>query len=201
MNKENYREDHKGRFVPIGLIDEVDLQRDSLVTELVEKAKELKASMIEFKKQSTGDVMAFCELSADKYGVKRGGKKGNVCLVSFDGKLKVQIAVAELIVFDERLHAAKELIDECLTEWTEGSRDEIKALITDAFQVDKEGNISTGRILGLRRLKINDPRWIRAMDAISESVRVADTKSYLRFYEKTGLDDKWTPICLDMAAV
>ena len=201
MNMENYKADHKGRLVPISLIDEVDLERDSLVTELVEKAKDLQSMMIEFKKQSGGDVVAFCDLSSEKYGVKRGGNKGNVSLVSFDGKLKVQIQVAELIVFDERLHAAKELIDECLTEWTEGSRDEIKALITDAFQVDKEGNISTGRILGLRRLKISDPRWIRAMDAISESVRVADTKSYLRFYEKTGLDDKWAPICLDMAAV
>jgi hypothetical protein len=34
--------------------------------------------------------------------------------------LKIQRNIAEHIVFDERLQAAKQLIDECLKEWTEG---------------------------------------------------------------------------------
>ena len=68
---------------------------------------------------------------------KVGGNKGNVTLMSYDGRLKIQRNIAENISFDERLQAAKQLIDECLEEWTEGSRDEIKVIINNAFHVDK----------------------------------------------------------------
>jgi hypothetical protein len=34
------------------------------------------------------------------------------------------------IAFDERLQAAKSLIDECLADWTENARPEIRAIIT-----------------------------------------------------------------------
>ena len=110
-----------------------------------------------------GDVAAFVALSAEQYGAKVGGNKGNLTITTYDGRYKVQRQVSETLVFDERLQAAKALIDECITEWTEGSRDEIRALINDAFQVDKEGRINTGRVLSLRRLKIDDERWRQAM--------------------------------------
>lgn len=201
MNMQDYRTDHKGRLVPVNLIEEIDLERDGLVREIVEGAKTVSAMMTVFKSRTMADICAFCELSAEKYGVKRGGRKGNLTFLSFDGKIKVQIAIAENLSFDERLHAAKELIDECLNEWTQDSRPEIKMLINDAFQVDKEGNISTTKVLGLRRLRIEDARWHRAMDAISQSVQVSDTKSYIRVYERGGIDDAWRAISLDMAAV
>lgn len=88
------------------------------------------------------------------------------------------------MVFDERLQVAKQLIDECLTDWTKDSNDNIKALINQAFQVDKEGKVSTSRVLALRSLDINDAKWDRAMDAISDAIQVTDTKEYIRFYER-----------------
>jgi len=57
------------------------------------------------------DVGAFIQLSAEKYEVKVGGNKGNVSLLSFDGRYKIVRQVAENITFDERLQAAKALID------------------------------------------------------------------------------------------
>ncbi|WP_027360550.1 DUF3164 family protein [Desulforegula conservatrix] len=200
MNMQDYREDHKGRLVPVNLIDEIDLERDSLVREIIEEAKNVNSVLKTFKSRTMADVSAFCELSAEKFGVKRGGRKGNLSFLSFDGKSKVLIAISENLSFDERLHAAKELIDECLNEWTQDSRPEIKVLINDAFQVDKEGNISTTKVLSLRRLRIEDDRWHRAMDAISQSVQVADTKSYIRVYERGGIEDAWQPVSLDISA-
>jgi hypothetical protein len=75
------------------------------------------------------------------------------------------------------------------------------ALINDAFNVDKEGKISTGRILSLRRLEIKDEKWQQAMNALSESVRVQCSKSYIRVYERIGDTDQYQPIPLDMAGV
>ena len=74
-----------------------------------------------------------------------------------------------------------------------------KALIERAFNVDKEGNLNTSRILGLRRVEIQDSRWQNAMQAISESVQVVSSKAYVRLYERAGETDQYVPIALDVA--
>ena len=198
---DKYMEDGKGRLVPLDLIPEIDKVRNSLVEEIVTNARETQRYLKEFKDRVLGDVAAFTDLSLEKYGVKWGGSKGNISLLSYDGKLKIQVAISEYLNFDERLQAAKKLIDECITEWTEGSRSEIRALINDAFQVDKEGKINTGRILGLRRLEIEDEKWIRAMQAISDSLQVVGSKTYVRVYERAEPDGRWEAVSLDIAAV
>ncbi len=193
-------EDAQGRLVPMDKVKEIDRTRHDLILEKVEKAKTLQGKMRQLKNEIMGDVEAFVSLSAEKYDVVIGGNKGNVTLVSFDGRYKLVRQISEHLTFDERLQVAKALIDECIKEWTEGSRTEIQALINDAFQVDKEGKINTGRILGLRRLDITDTRWKEAMDAISDSLQVTGSKSYCRLYERRE-DGSYSAISLDFAAL
>lgn len=194
-----YWRDAKGNLTPVELVKEIDKARDALVHEWVERGRDLSKAISHFKEGIFGDVQAFIELSAEKYGAKVGGNKGNVTLFSYDGKYKIQRAINESLKFDERIQAAKVLIDECLNEWSEGSRPELKALIERAFNVDKEGNLNTSRILGLRRVEIQDSRWQNAMQAISESVQVVSSKAYVRLYERVGKTDQYVPIALDVA--
>ncbi|MEI5604369.1 DUF3164 family protein, partial [Streptomyces brasiliscabiei] len=84
---------------------------------------------------------------------------------------KVQRSIGEHRVFDERIQAAKAKIDECIKRWSEGSSDQIKALVDLAFRVDKQGNIDVNQVLSLRQLNINDSDWIEAMDAIADSIK------------------------------
>nr|DAW71551.1 MAG TPA: Protein of unknown function (DUF3164) [Caudoviricetes sp.] len=196
-----YWRDAKGNLTPAELVKEIDKARDTLVHEWVERGRDLSKAISHFKEGIFGDVQAFIELSAEKYGAKVGGNKGNVTLFSYDGKYKIQRAINESLQFDERIQAAKVLIDECLNEWSEGSRPELKALIERAFNVDKEGNLNTSRILGLRRVEIQDSRWQNAMQAISESVQVVSSKAYVRLYERVGESDQYVPIALDVAGV
>lgn len=194
-----YMKDQAGRLVPLESIKPIDIERDKLVKEIIGRAKTLNGQIAEFKVAAFGDIAAFIELSAEQYGAKVGGTKGNVTLLSFDGKYKVQRAIAEHISFDERLQAAKALIDECIHDWSQGSRPEIKTLVNDAFQVDKEGNINTGRVLGLRRMEIADERWNKAMAAIGDAVQVVGSKSYIRVYERDDETGDYNPISLDVA--
>lgn len=194
-----YWRDAKGNLTPAELVKEIDKARDALVHEWVERGRDLSKAISHFKEGIFGDVQAFIELSAEKYGAKVGGNKGNVTLFSYDGKYKIQRAINESLQFDERIQAAKVLIDECLNEWSEGSRPELKTLIERAFNVDKEGNLNTSRILGLRRVEIQDSRWQNAMQAISESVQVVSSKAYVRLYERVGETDQYVPIALDVA--
>lgn len=196
-----YWRDARGNLTPDELIKAIDKERDALVQDWVEKAKGLNQKISQFKDGIFSDIQAFIELSAEVYNAKLGGNKGNVTLFSYDGKYKVQRAINDHLQFDERIQAAKVLIDECLNEWSEGSRPELKALIERAFNVDKEGNLNTSRILGLRRVDISDPRWLNAMQAISESVQVVSSKAYVRIYERIGESDQYRPINLDIAGV
>jgi hypothetical protein len=198
---EGFRADAQGRLVPEQMIKEIDKARDELVLELVKGAKQLQEAIAKFKGQAFGDVEAFVDMSGEQYGVKLGGKKGNVTLYSFDGKYKIQRAIQESISFDERLQSAKKLIDDCLKDWSEGARPELMALVNDAFRVDQKGDIRTARVLALRRLEISDERWLSAMQAIGEACQVVGSKSYIRFYERVGDTSQYRAISLDIAGV
>ena len=200
IDKSQYREDAKGNLVPVANIREIDLLRDELVMEIVGKAQTVQQQMAAFKADSMADIAAFVQLSADRYDVALGGKKGNVTLHSFDGAYRVNLSMQDTLVFDEGLLAAKALIDECINEWTEGSRSELKTLINAAFQVDKEGNISTARVLGLRRLKIKDEKWQRAMEALSDSLQVHTSKQFVRVYKRDDAGE-YQLVSLDIAKV
>lgn len=195
-----YRADARGNLVPEKNIRPIDQARDELVGELAAEAKKLNVLLAAFKLRAHADIAAFVQLSAEQYRVVVGGKKGNVTLLAFDGRFKIIRQIQESIRFDERLQAAKALIDACLIEWTEDASPEIRAIINDAFRMDQQGNIRTGQVLSLRRLQIDDDRWQRAMLAIGEAVQVVGSKSYVRVYER---DDKgkYQPITLDMAGV
>ena len=195
-----YRKDQQGRLIANDQIKPIDQARDELTIEIVNKALALRKVLQDFKRSTFDDIAAFVQLSAEQYRVQLGGKKGNVTLMSFDGRYKVLRAIQESISFDERLQAAKALIDECLTEWTEGARSELRALINDAFRVDQAGNIRIAQVLGLRRLEINDDRWQRAMTAIGDAVQVVGSKTYVRVYERDD-DGQYQPISLDLAGV
>lgn len=196
-----YRRDAQGRLVHEEQIKPVDKLRDELVIRLVDKARTVSQVLAQFKGEAFGEIEAFVDLSAQEYGAKLGGKKGNVSLLSFDGRYKIQRAIQESITFDERLQAARALIDECLQEWTADARPELATLVNDAFRVDTKGEIRTARVLALRRLDIQDPRWLQAMDAIGDACQVVGSKSYIRVYERIGDSDQYRPISLDIAGV
>ncbi|HBS2745491.1 TPA: DUF3164 family protein [Klebsiella quasipneumoniae subsp. quasipneumoniae] len=197
----DYWVDAKGALIPEKLLKPIDKVRDALVGEIVTKAIELNKLMADFKAMTFADIEAFVDLSANEYGVTVGGKKGNVTLFTFDGRYKIQRAMADRMQFDERIQAAKALIDECLNEWTENASKEIKAIINRAFDVDKEGKISVSAVLSLRRYEFDDERWKKAMVIIGESLQVLNTSSYIRIYERVGDNGQYRPIPLDMAAV
>lgn len=197
---EGYRENANGDLVLITNIKEIDLLRDELVVSIAERAQEKSGELATFKGTVMEEIRTFVQASADRFRIKMGGRKGNLTLFSFDGRYKVIMANQDQLAFDERLQVAKSLVDKCIRKWSEGSRPEIIALVNDAFQVDTAGNISIGRVLGLRTLDIKDPDWKKAMEAISESIKVVSSKIYIRVYERAE-NGEYSPISLDMANV
>jgi hypothetical protein len=192
--------DSQGRQVPAELVSGIDKLRDQTVRRIADEALRMKKVLEEFKRRIRDDIYAFVNLSAERYGKPWGGRKGNIALTTYDGKYRLIIAMNDQLVFDERLQIAREIIGDCLDKWSKEARAEIRLLVNDAFQVDKAGKINTARVLGLRRLEINDPDWQKAMTAITESIQVTGSKQYLRFYERNE-NGEYRQIPLDVAAL
>jgi hypothetical protein len=200
MDDQKYMEDAQGRQVPADLVKEIDKLRDQTVREVMKKTIAMRDTLIEFKKGVWDDIQTFLDISASQHNVSFGGKKGNITITSYDGKHKLMVAVNDTLQFNEKLQVAKALIDNCIKRWSDGSRPELKTLVDDAFYVDKTGKINKDRVLGLRRLEIADDEWNEAMQAISDSIQVVSSKTYIRFYERND-DGSYSQIPLDVAAL
>jgi Protein of unknown function (DUF3164) len=190
-----------GGFTPIELVKPQDILQDETVRKVMFFAQQLSDQVARFKGHTVEDLESFQTMLEQEYGVRRlGGKRGNTTYGTFDGLMKIQVAIADQYSFGPELQAAKQLIDECLVEWGAESRAEIRALVNRVFNVEKEGQINRSELFGLLRLQILDPRWERAMEAIRASIRVMGTKSYIRFYTRPRIDAAWTSITIDIAS-
>jgi len=200
LDMSQYRKDARGALVPVSAIKEIDLLRDDLVRELVAKVLPVKTELATLKREAMAEANAFIDMSVEQYGVKRG-VKGNTTLHSFDGKYRILIANHDVLQFDERIQAAKALIDECLDDYTKDANVNLKAIVQKAFNVNAEGKINVKRVLELRTLKIEDEKWQHAMQALSDSLHVQTSREYIRFYERNDETDEYELINLDFAKV
>lgn len=194
-----YLPDARGGYVPVETIKPQDKLQDEIVRKVIGHARELSAQIARFKGHTFDDLSGFDSLLAQQYGVKAKSQKGNRTYLSHDGLLKVQVQVADLIDFGPELQQAKTLIDECLVEWTDEGRSEIRAIVLRAFNVEREGQIAKGDLLALTRLSIEDSRWKAAMQAIHDAIRIVGSKQYFRFYERADVQARWRSITIDLA--
>jgi hypothetical protein len=199
VNGKPHMADAKGHLVPVDLIKPADKIEDEQVRKVMAFALELSAQIGRFRVNTMADLDGVDSILEQEYGVSKGGLKGNRTYQSFDGLMKVSVQVAEHIDFGPQLQIAKELIDECLNEWSEASDPKIRTIVTRAFNTDQEGKINKSEIFMLMRLDIEDPRWLKAMDAIRDAMRVTGSKEYVRFYQRRSIKDGWTAVTIDLA--
>lgn len=199
INGKPHRQDARGAFVPETAIKPQDLLIDETVRGIMGFARDLNAQIARFRGHTFADIGALQALLDEKYGAKAGGRKGNITLTTYDGLMQVKVQVQDQLDFGPELQSAKKLVDECLIEWSADSRDELRAIITRAFQVDKEGKINRAEIFQLLRIEIADERWNRAMQAVRDSIRPIGSREYIRFFERDAPDGDWRPVTIDLA--
>ena len=189
----------EGRWVPARFVKPERLLEDQLVLGLRQKAETLHAAIVAFKDDVLGDIDAFKAVIADRYGVKLGGRRDGITLTSFDLMTRVQVSVANTMTFGPELIAAKELIDQCLTEWSDGADDRLNTIVMAAFEVGEGRSLRVDRVLELRKFNISDPKWVMAMQAITDALTVARSKQYVRIHRRSNADAPWEQIVLDVS--
>ncbi|MVO16832.1 DUF3164 family protein [Parasedimentitalea huanghaiensis] len=198
-NGHTYMTDTKGGLVPISLVKAQDQLQDETVRKIAGYALALSDQTARFKEHVFNDIGDFEAILEQEYGSTIGGARGNKTLMSFDGLFKVQVSVADQFDFGPELQIAKGLLDECLNEWSAEAPVELQAIVTNAFNTDKEGQINRAEIYKLLQLEIQDERWQRAMQAIRDAMRVVGKSTYVRCYQRPAPDAKWQHITIDLA--
>ncbi|MBP0483965.1 DUF3164 family protein [Sagittula salina] len=199
VNGEAHMKNAQGHSVPLEQIRPQDQLLDELVRKIIGFATDLSGQIARFKGHCFEDVNDFLGLLSAEYGETKGGARGNLTLTSFDGTMQVKVQVADHFDYGPELQIAKNLVDQCLIEWSADARPELRAIIERAFQTNKEGKINRAELLGLKRLEIDDPRWRNAMQAITDAERAIGSKTYMRFYRREHGQAQWEAITIDMA--
>lgn len=197
---EGYMVNGQGHHVPVDQVKPLDILRDEFVWKWILRIVEENERMAQLKADMFEEYDALRELAATEYDTQLLSDKGNGTVRAYSNAARIEISRSDLISFDD-LEPAKLLIDECIQEWSQDARQELVALIDQAFKPGRSGRISRSAIMGLMRLDITDPRWLRAMDAIRDAIRVDGTKDYIRAYVRTGRDRKLEMIPLDFAKI
>ncbi|MBI9030762.1 DUF3164 family protein [bacterium] len=190
--------DAQGREYPTKILDKQIVKRDKMVTKLLKKAKDLNERIAKEKAKMVAEIEDYLADTAEQYGENW---KGNAELLSFNGSAKIEVKYKERIQFTEKLQIAKQKIDDCLIRWSEDSNINLQAVIREAFQVDKKGEVAKGRILSLRKYNIKDKEWKLAMDLINEAIEVTSTKQYIAFYEREDQNKSFNLITLNFSSI
>ena len=155
-SKERTLTDAQGRVIPVKVLQPEIVEKDATVKKTMDYALKLQERIISDKQKMIQIIEKYLNDAARRNGLEW---KGNALLISFDEKFRIELRFREKIQFGIELQLAKQKIDECIKAWSADSSDNLKAIINEAFQVDKRGQLARYRIFALRRYKIKDPVW------------------------------------------
>lgn len=190
--------DDRGRPVPEQYIPAIDKKRDKLVEATFKKVVKLAEKIAETKVEIVGSIDKYLDEIAKENRVRENWK-GNILLQNFDKSLVIERRIDDHIGFDEKLQMVKTIVDKWLNDRLDGIDENLGKVITQAFNVDKQGRVNTAMLMKLLHLEIEDSEWKKAMRMLKESIIVKSSKQSINFRRKVKKDsgETWEVIVLN----
>lgn len=179
---DGYLADSRGRLVPISTLTEQDKRRDALAKDLLSEALKLEDLIASARMSMNKRIDEYLAWLKAENKVKRENWKGNIQLDSFDGSMRIDRRVNEVIGFSETLQLAKTVVDDWLKDNLKDANDNLRSVIMGAFNVDRKGSVNKGQILKLLRFEIKDPKWKKAMGLLRDAIKVHTSRQSTAFY-------------------
>ena len=198
---QGFRMNGKGDLVHESNIKPVQLLEDELVLKMALQAEELNGKLAQFKCTGLSEIEALIENVGLNYNVKIGGKKGNVQLLTFDGKYKLSRTVSDRITFSTEILVAKELIDRCLRKWAQGANKHLIAIAEKAFKTNSKNELKVSAVMDLFSYDIDDPEWLLALDAVRDAIKVVGSTTYMLVHKRDDDTGEYHALSLNLASV
>lgn len=186
--------DGAGQPIPAKYVDKVAKKRDAVVAKIVKKALAEEARLMSLKKDFMAEIDGYLDWLVEVNGTEALNDGGNYKLSGFSQDMRVTLKVQKFLDLDERIHIVKQKLDDCLTRWSQGGNNNLKAVVFEAFKVDQQGRFDTMRVLSLRRLKIDDKVWREAMELLTDAISVSGTKAYIVIEERKDRRSEWRTV-------
>jgi len=190
-----------GREIPASSLRPLVVLTHDTALDLVGRAVRLAEHNAAEKKGLFDDVDAYVALAFEQYRARVGGRRGGTVIATLGDTEKVEVSVADYQRVTSALPAAQSIINDILDDLTEGVGGDLRALVGNAFRRDAAGRINVDRVLELRRLDLQHPRWPDAVRAINDAVETAGSRSYIRFYRRENSEARWEQINLNFSSL
>ena len=189
--------DSNGHDIPVKYVSAYDKARDKVTRRIharFEKARGLLEAVVS---ESITDLDGLAKLKDSL------GEKGNFSARSFDGLIQVAIRQQYNIRLDERVIHAREL----MLEYVSSVLDRVdgvvvsalRLLVMEAFKANSQGFLSTGRVLSLMRMEVNNEKWREAKMILQEALKPEKGKQYLICEVRKSTQGDFKAIRLDIA--
>jgi len=194
--------DAQGLDIPIKLVPKIDLDADKIAKKIAKEAEKLNEQL----RAKKTEWLSLCDNWFEQLLIKlktedktHGKGKGNYTITSYDKTIKIEINIGMRIEFDSKLQLAQQKINEYLEKITEGSVDEIRLIVNNAFSTTR-GNLDTKKIMSLFSYQIKHALWLEAMEILKQSITTNVSKRYINISHK-DTEGKYTAIQLQFSAL
>jgi hypothetical protein len=189
--------DSNGNDIPLKYVSRYDKARDKAVRRIL--ARFLKA------REMLEGVVAECiaDLNALAATKENVGEKGNFSARSFDGLIQASIRQQYNIFLDERVVKARELmlgyVERVLAKVGGNDAQALRLIIAEAFKANAQGFLSTGKIMSLLKMEIDNADWREAKRILQDAIKPQKGKRYLVCERRYTTQGDFKPIRLDIA--
>ena len=189
--------DSKGQEVPVKYVSAYDKLRDKITRRIKARFLKARAALEAVVSESIADLD---ELAKCKESV---GAKGNFQARSFDALIQVSIRQQYNILLDERVVRARELmlgyVEGVLAKIGGNDAQALKLIVAEAFKANAQGFLSTGKIMSLLRMEIDNADWRKAKQILQDAIKPQKGKRYLACEVRRSTQEDFRQIRLDIA--
>ena len=189
--------DANGNDVPLKYVSRYDKAKDKAVRKILARFRKERAAL----ESVVADTIA--ELQALAQTKESLGAKGNFSARSFDGLIQVSIKQQYNILLDERVIHARELmlgyIEGVLAKVGGNDAAALRLIVAEAFKANAQGFLSTGKIMSLLRMEIDNEDWREAKRILQDSIKPTKGKRYLMCEVRPSTQADFETIRLDIA--
>ena len=189
--------DSNGNAIPLKYVSAYDKARDRVTRRILARFEKARANLETVVADSIRDLDELAKLKESL------GTKGNFSARSFDGLIQVAIRQQYNIRLDERVIRARELMLDyvgSILDRVDGvDVSALRLLVKEAFKANSQGFLSTGRILSLMRMEVNNEKWREAKMILQEALKPEKGKQYLQCEKRNSTQGDFRAIRLDIA--
>ena len=189
--------DSNGNDIPLKYVSRYDKAKDRTVRRILARFLKARAMLEAVVSETVAELDALAQ-TKEKLGVK-----GNYSARSFDALIQVSIRQQYNIFLDERVVRARDLmigyVESVLAKVGGNDAAALRLIVAEAFKANAQGFLSTGKVMSLFRMEIENADWREAKRILQAAIKPQKGKRYLVCERRSSTQGDFEAVRLDIA--